>query len=685
MKRLSIVLFVHVFILAAVGSGAARVSKRSRAEQRAAAEAEREVQALEIGALATEAISPAFNVVAPKPAAEGFVLAKLATVDTWLEGVTKYVPKIFLPILPAPPAPKDSPVRRGIVEDVESLPQDSKEIVVMRVSIGAIISLACIFILWNRFKAFTDCQESGFRDNVPSHAYLVLCSQTTLISCIILARYSDIENVAAFGLISQAYVAVYGGVADAAATTLERRIRLSAASPSSLMVALDNLQRARVILSMNFIWMFPLFWFGIPKLCTAVGITGETVALAARINLMSGAFMLQSSATFVCLWGRGHKMAVSAMLLLGNVIHCAASYYFIAMRGRGVDGSALGLMTSSGAMFFLGAFYSLYAYTRPSPDGREEARVTLSMMWWCTDETLDSSSSFHREFRQQFLNSVPIGLFQTAFMFIVALLGYRSLAAAVFAESVRRTFVGVFGAAAKTASALFCINVESGEVGRAQDIMNYGALFSVALWVAFGLHLYFDAHSWAQVFTQDRELQKIVESLLVLISFTGFGSAMQEFAGYMASGIGMLKEQVCVHAVVYNLLAIPVAYKLADVSVIGLLGAFLTLALADGFAAAIMLGVLSSVDLRRSADSMAVFAATEKDQCRQWGEGEGMNGLSFQTPPLLPPAGSKKTMHSPGGDRSRSSPFSFSTAGHFPRPALNHSLDSLVTGSWESQ
>ncbi|CAE8698454.1 unnamed protein product [Polarella glacialis] len=366
------------------------------------------------------------------------------------------------------------------------------------------------------------------------------------------------------------------------------------------------LQRARVITSLQMIWILPVLLLS-DKWLIAIGQDPEVARLAAEYNTASAPFLLlffHSSASRRFLSAFLRPQAAVVVGAICAVLHVLWCYIFVVCLGLGNRG----LGFANGLTWTLRAlFMSAYLWW---------AAPGLGVSRW---DVLGLTRDAFRGWSQYMKIALP-ALLQTCsewwFFEICALfvgyLGNEALAAHVTTQNFMSLLFMVPIGVSSAAAALTGNALGKGQPALARQTSWLCVAYVLLIW----LFLSFFAVLWrdriAAAYTRDAGVALIVSRLLVVNAVAGIFDGSQTVLGGVFRGLGRLRAASFIYLVCFYMLMLPAALLLAFPLKCGVYGIYYALVVGTGAALAAFALLLSRTRWASLADEARARVTSDK-------------------------------------------------------------------------
>eukprot|EP00928_Gymnodinium_smaydae_P041694 TRINITY_DN28180_c0_g1_i1.p1 TRINITY_DN28180_c0_g1~~TRINITY_DN28180_c0_g1_i1.p1 ORF type:complete len:487 (-),score=49.12 TRINITY_DN28180_c0_g1_i1:233-1657(-) len=427
---------------------------------------------------------------------------------------------------------------------------------------------------------------------------------TELVNTLFIGKFGDTNQLAAVGLANMMQN-VFGlsigiGLAGAIDT-----LSSQAYGAGETRLACLYMQRARLILTSQLVWIWPVLCFCDAWL-TAIGQNSEIASLAAEYNRATAPFLLvyfQSACMrrllSACLRPKG-SMAISALV---TTFHVAWVYLFVVRMGLGNTGLGLANGISWSTRF-----------------------VLLSCLWWHTAPQIGLQRSwvlgFQSEALQGWRDYLKVGLptliqtsgewwFWEICSLVVGYLGPIALAAHVATiQFITLPFMIPIGVGSG-ASALVGNAIGAGLPNAAKKIARVSVVLILVAWTVIAMTMVAFANQIASAFTRDEDVKSIMKALLYIYAAQGFFDAAQNVMGSILRGLGSMRLPSITYLIAFYVVMLPIAVFLAFPCGFGVRGVWLSMGIGTGFAALVFTRALA----RKDYDAMVGRARSR--MCRE--------------------------------------------------------------------
>ncbi|CAE8629329.1 unnamed protein product [Polarella glacialis] len=400
---------------------------------------------------------------------------------------------------------------------------------------------------------------------------------TESINIFFIGRTGDDAELAAIGLGNMMQNCIALSVAFGFSNALDTFVSQASGAQQYDLCAV-YLQRCRVLMSIQLIWMVPLLWFSEAIL---VGM-GQDVRVATHAGSYNRAtvfglfFIFQFQAVQKYLQNQGHVKAPAVIAGACSVLHIAWCSIFIVHFRLGNYGAGLANVVTWMLEFALGTGYLWYV----APELKQTRRSVLFIR----------RQALAFQGLRQYLNlGIPTVLalcsewwFWEICALIVGYLGPTPLAAHVATMNVVAIcFMVVLGIGASAAQ---LVGAALG-AGRPKQAWRYCwvcVALNLVCWSVMALCLVFGAKPIAFAYTKEPAVSDVVEVLVRIFAVIGFLDSTQNIMGGVLRGVGRQRMAAIMYCISYYVVMTPLSVLLGFPLDLGIYGIWYSMGIGTG-------------------------------------------------------------------------------------------------------
>lgn len=453
--------------------------------------------------------------------------------------------------------------------------------------------------------------------SLPSTAGYVLTTSCDVTNAIFLGRSGDQATLAAIGLCSLfvncAGQSVGIGIAGAMDTLVSQ-----ACGAKQTELAIHILQRCRLIVALQFIWILPLLWSAGDILRMA----GQDAEVSTKANsytriVVFGLFAsMQFESIRKFLQNRGEPMAPFVICAVASVLHIGWCYLFVIHLRWSNFGAGCAMFLTWWTRFLLGSAYLARV-------ARQEG-IRLRSVLWVERPAFCEWGAFLKYGVPATVQLCSGWWFWELSGFLVGYLGKAPLAAHVATNSwVGISVMPTIGMRAATATIVG--NALGANLPKRARLAAWsGVVLILGTWSITATIFVVFRRPLSAACTKDPEIQRIVQSLLQLYAAAGFADACQLVLSAALGGMGRPSLAATVYAIVYYVFMLPGGAFAAFVLEMGIYGIWCSRGVGTAAACMVFTVVLCKTNwpqLAAEASSRMQCAGSKAEELAKWAEG----------------------------------------------------------------